>query len=361
MSLPPLVTAGRIDRLRDRFQAAECDGLLVSNLTNVRYLTGFTGSAGFLVIGERACLVTDGRYETQAHEQVAASGAGVDVAISSYEQRQAAEAAMGACERVGLEAASVTWDQQRSYAEWFRDVVPTKELVESLRMVKDDAELARMQAAADIADAALAHLRPLLLTGITEAGFALELDTEMRRRGAKGSAFETIVAAGPNAAKPHHRPSSRPIGRGELVVIDFGAIVDGYRSDMTRTFLTGEPTPDQARLYGVVRAAQAAGVAAVGDGVAASVVDAACRDVIKEAGWGDRFVHGTGHGVGLDIHEAPWVNTRSTTTLSPGHIVTVEPGVYLPDFGGVRVEDTVVVTTGGARALTNHPKQPVVS
>jgi Xaa-Pro aminopeptidase len=200
---------------------------------------------------------------------------------------------------------------------------------------------------------------PLLAGGATELDVAAELDHRMRRLGASGSAFETIVAAGPNGALPHARPTGRPVAEGDLVVIDVGATVDGYRSDMTRTYVVGEPTPDQRRHLDVVAEAQAAGVAAVAPGVAAADVDAACRDVIDAAGWGAAFVHGTGHGVGLDIHEGPRVAATSAATLDVGHVVTVEPGVYLPGTGGVRVEDTVVVTAGGRRPLTLAPKDPI--
>jgi Xaa-Pro aminopeptidase len=362
--LAPLDVAPRIDRLRAALADAACDALVVTNLTNIRYLTGFGGSAGLLVVTpDDAVLITDGRYETQAVEQVAASGAPVAVEITTNEQREVATNAIAMRARVGLEAHSVTWAQQRSYGEWFAasELVPTELVVEELRTTKDAGELARIEAAAAIADAALAAVRRRLLDGPTEAEFGLELDTEMRRRGASGSAFETIIASGPNSAKAHHRPSTRQVQRGDFVIIDFGAVVDGYRSDMTRTVVVGEPSEQQRRVYDAVAGAQAAGVAAVAAGIAAKEVDRACRDFITERGWGARFVHGTGHGVGLDIHEAPWVNTRTTATLSAGHVVTVEPGVYLPDFGGVRVEDTVFVTPSGCRPLTHTAKDLVVA
>lgn len=358
--LPPMDVAGRINRLRPSFAGAGIDALVVTNLRNVRYLTGFTGSAGLLLVTEDdAVLVTDERYTTQADEQLAASRAPVRAEITTTGQKEAAASVVGGCARIGLEAASVTWAQQRSFAqEWFPDaeLVATDALVETLRLVKDAGEVARIAAAAAIADAALAALRSRLLDGPTEAELGLELDTEMRRRGASERAFETIVASGPNGAKPHARPGTRRIRRGDLVVLDFGATVDGYRSDMTRTLMVGEPSPEQQRLLDVVTAAQAAGVATVAPEVAAKDVDAACRAVIGEAGWGDRFVHGTGHGVGLDIHEAPGVNATAAANLVAGQVVTVEPGVYLPGTGGVRVEDTVVVTEGGARPLTCAPK-----
>jgi Xaa-Pro aminopeptidase len=364
-ALAPMDVAGRIPRLRERLDAAGCDALVVTNLRNVRYLTGFTGSAGHLVVTtEDAAVVTDERYGTQVAEQLTATGTPARAEVTTTGQKDATAAAVAGAARIGLEAGSVTWAQQRTFAaEWFpnADLVPTDNLVESLRLVKDDGEVARIEAAARIADDALLAIVRRLLDGPTEAEFGLELDTEMRRRGASERSFETIVAGGPNGAKPHARPGARRIARGDLVVIDFGAMVDGYRSDMTRTFCVGEPDADQRRMLDVVTAAQAAGVVAVAPGIEARQVDAACRDVITEAGLGDRFVHGTGHGVGLDIHEAPWVNARSAATLAAGHVVTVEPGVYLPDIGGVRVEDTVLVTAEGNRPLTRAPKDPVVA
>ncbi|MGH9150935.1 MAG: M24 family metallopeptidase, partial [Acidimicrobiales bacterium] len=203
--------------------------------------------------------------------------------------------------------------------------------------------------------------RHLLAGGVTEAELALALDSEVRRLGASGNSFDTIVASGPNGAKPHARPTGRPVEPGELVVVDFGAVVDGYCSDMTRTVCVGPPRSGTlVRMVEVVAEAQRAGVAAVGAGRRAVDVDAACRQVIAAAGWGDAFVHSTGHGVGLDIHEAPSVSAVSGDTLAAGDVVTVEPGVYLPDHGGVRIEDTVVVTEDGCRPLTLAPKDLII-
>jgi Xaa-Pro aminopeptidase len=218
-----------------------------------------------------------------------------------------------------------------------------------------------MAAAAALADAALASVRHRLGEGPTEASFALELDSEVRRLGADGASFETIVASGPNGAKPHARPGPRRIVEGDLVVVDFGATVEGYHSDMTRTTVVGTPTATQQRMLEVVADSQAAGVAAVRTGVECVEVDRTCREVIEEAGWLDAFLHGTGHGVGLDIHEDPKVAKTSTAILGVGHVVTVEPGVYLPKHGGVRIEDTVVVTATGSRLLTHAPKDPYLT
>jgi Xaa-Pro aminopeptidase len=305
-------------------------------------------------------LTTDGRYRTQSAEQVGQAGAEVEIAIGNMaDQRKAAAAFLSTSPRVGLEADNVTWAGQRLWAETLDGVelVPTSNAVETLREVKDAAEIARMERAAAIADAALYEVLPLLSEDVTEEQFALELDTAMRRGGAESTAFETIVAAGENSAMPHHRPGPRPVRRGDPVVVDFGATYDGYRSDMTRTFCVGaEPEGDMARVFAVVGASQAAGAAAVRPGIATKDVDDICRAIIAEAGWADRFEHGTGHGVGLDIHEAPTVSQLGTAILAPGFVVTVEPGVYLPGQGGVRVEDTLVVTEDGSRPLTRFTK-----
>lgn len=362
--LAPMAVAARLDRLREALPDAGCDGVVIGHLTNVRYLTGFTGSAGLLLVRpEDALLVTDGRYGEQAREQLAAAGAQVRLAVAGADQQQVATGWARGLRRIGLEADHVSWAAQRRYAgSWFpeAELVPTEGLVEALRERKDDGELARLEAAAAIADEALARVRPRLAERPTEREVAAELEAEMRRLGADGPSFDTIVASGPNAARPHARPTDRRLAEGDLVVLDFGALVDGYHSDMTRTLVLGDPTPIQARMLTVVTEAQAAGVSAVRDGIPARHVDEVCRSVIAEAGWADAFVHGTGHGVGLDIHERPRVAATSDATLATGHVVTVEPGVYLADHGGVRVEDTVLVTPDGCRALTRAPKATTI-
>lgn len=365
MTLPAMDVVGRVDRLLAAFEGAGCDALFVTHLTNIRYLTGFTGSAAYLLVQPGVLtFVTDGRYEEQAAGELGAAGVEAELVIgrTAAAQREALSEQAAGADRLGLEAEHVSWGDQRRYAaEWFPAayLVASSGLVEALRLVKDPGEVARIEAACAIADAALAAVAPMLDDGPTEAAFALELDTEMRRQGADDISFETIVAAGPNGSRPHHTPSGRSIERGDLVVIDFGALVDGYHSDMTRTLAVGGPDAlddTQARMMAVVSEAQAAGVAAVRAGASTRDVDSACRDVIAAAGWADAFVHGTGHGVGLDIHEAPRVSWAADATLAAGHVVTVEPGVYLPGHGGVRIEDTVVVTESGCRTLTRAPK-----
>nr|MBA3653200.1 aminopeptidase P family protein [Actinomycetota bacterium] len=269
VALPMMDVAARLDRLRQRLADAGCDAVLLTNLVNVRYLTGFTGSAALLaVLPDDAVLVTDGRYTFQAAEQIKAAGVDARIEVGGLSgQRDAVSLALQGVVRVGLEATNVTWARQRTFAtEWLPDaeMVATENLVEELRRVKDDGEVARIAEAARIADAALAAVRHRLVEGITEEDFAVELDFEIRRLGAAGNSFESIVASGPNGAKPHARPSDRRIGPGELIVLDFGAIVDGYCSDMTRTLCVGPPASDTLqRMVDVVAESQAAGVDAV--------------------------------------------------------------------------------------------------
>ena len=370
-TLAPLDVAPRIARLRERLVAEQLNGLLVTKLANVRYLTGFTGSAALLLVtGDDALFVTDGRYTEQSREQLGdagvAAGAGGDVRIeiglTASAQHAALAAAIDPGSRLGLEEHSVTWADQRGYAAVFEgaELVPAGTPVEDLRRVKDAGEVDRIRRACAIADDAFQSLLPRFAEGVTERQFALELEFAMRERGASGNSFDPIIAAGPNGAKPHARPSDRVIGRNELVVCDFGCIVDGYCSDMTRTVSVGDPGPEARHLYDVVLASQQAGRARVAAEVACADIDRASRDVIADAGWADAFSHSTGHGVGLEIHEAPRVAATGRDTLVVSDVVTVEPGVYLPGIGGVRIEDTVVVGAAGCEPLTLTPKDLVL-
>lgn len=361
--LGPMDRRRRVAAVRGAIEGT-ADAVLVTKPVNIRWLTGFTGSSGMLLVAPTHLLfITDGRYREQAHEQLADAAVEAEIEITTA-PADLLRAASSRCERVALEADDVTWSTERVAAtEWFpaSTLVPTSGLVEELRAIKDPAELDRIAAAAAIADDALAGVVSQLANRPSEAEVATELEAAMRRAGAEGPAFDTIVAAGPNSAQPHHQPGTRRIERGDLVVIDMGAMVDGYRSDMTRTFCIGEPTAEQRRLLDVVQAAHDAGVAVARPGVRTEQVDAAARSVVRDAGWAEHFVHPTGHGLGLEIHEPLRLSATSDATLAAGHAVTVEPGVYLPGLGGARLEDTLEITPGGNRALTRSPAAPVVS
>ena len=352
----------RLATLRSQFDAADVIAVVITNRHNLRYLTGFTGSNGTLVVtADRAVLVTDSRYAERAPADldVAGTRSSVDVRITR-DTDDALTDLLDADAPIGLEADDVTWAALDRLQGRFNALHPTSGLVERQREVKDEGEIRRIAEAAAVADAALADAREKLTLEPTEREFAQVLDDAMRRHGADRPGFETIVAAGTNASRPHHAPGDRRIVAGDLVIVDMGAELDGYRSDMTRSFVIGTPTARQRDLLDAVLEAQAKGIATAGPGVPAASVDRACRAHLESAGLGDAFHHGAGHGVGLAIHEAPSVNAKSTATLAPGHVITVEPGAYLPDFGGVRWEDTVLITETGAEALTRSPKEPIV-
>jgi Xaa-Pro aminopeptidase len=344
------MTGRRRERLAERLGRAELDALLVTHAVNVRWLTGFTGSAGScLMRADGACvLVTDGRYATQA----AAQAPEVELVIDRT--RAWPPAWLGAQERLGVESHRLPWDEARALADELGSarVVPAPGHVEALRQVKDEPELALIRRACAVTSRAFAALLGWLAPGMTEVEAARRLRGEIEELGGDGLAFDTILATGPNSARPHHQPTAQRLGRGDLVKIDFGAMVDGYCADMTRVVALGSVDTQLRRVHEIVRDAQAAGVAAARDGICAGEVDAACRDLITAAGYGEHFVHGTGHGLGLEIHEQPILRTRATATLTTRMTVTVEPGIYLPGIGGVRIEDTVAVLPSGPEPLT---------
>jgi len=343
---------------------AEGEVLLVSDLSNVRWLSGFTGSSALLVVTpSTSVLVTDGRYGAQARRQADAAGVELEVRVGATQAEMlehVADAASAATSIV-FEAEHATVAQHRRWAAALpRPLVAASGRVEAGRRRKDEREIDAIARAASIADAALAEVAPLLAEPgphLTEARVRDLLEIRMRELGASGPSYETIVASGPvHAALPHHRPTSRPVERGDLVIIDVGALVDGYHSDMTRTYVAGRATDEQERVYAAVLEAQMAGLAAVGPGATARSIDSVCREVLDGHGLGEWFTHGTGHGVGLLIHEEPYLNRVSEAVLAEGDVVTVEPGAYSEGFGGVRVEDLVVVTSDGCRVLTASPK-----
>ena len=333
-----------------RIGAEGLDAMLVTDLVNVRYLSGFTGSNAALLIyaDDRApVLATDGRYRTQAAQQAPDLEVAIERACGRYLAGRAAGAGVG---RLGFESHVVTVDAYDALAaevarSGHTELVRASGTVEALRETKDAGEVALLRLACEAADAALTDLveRGGLRPGRTEREVGRELEALMLDHGADGVSFETIVAAGANSAIPHHRPTEAALAAGDFVKIDFGALVGGYHSDMTRTFILGAAADWQLELYQLVADAQHTGRGALRAGASLRDVDAAARQVIADAGYGENFGHGLGHGVGLQIHEAPGINASAAGTLLAGSVVTVEPGVYLPERGGVRIEDTLVV------------------
>jgi Xaa-Pro aminopeptidase len=350
--------ASRLAAVRAGMEAAQVDAMVVSGLTNIRYLTGFEGSNALVVLGAHtSTLLTDFRYQT-ASEPLREW---VDVELAERDViRTAADrlgGLTGGASRIGFEPAQLSVERHAILAEAHAGLVPVAGLVERLRIVKDADEIAAVRASAALIEPVYAQLAAEGLEGRSEIDVAWHVRELFHQGGADGLSFETIVASHARGAQPHAHPGHDVIGTDTLITIDLGCMLAGYASDCTRTFATGSPPAVLADAYAVCLEAQLAAMEAVGPGVPAADVDAAARDVITAAGHGERFGHPVGHGVGLEIHEAPRLGAMTTATLEPGMVVTVEPGIYLPGTGGVRIEDLVVVTATGGERLTMYPKE----
>lgn len=351
----------RVIGLREAMKLQNIEAVWITGDVNRRYLTGFTGSSGYVLITmHKAFLLTDFRYMTQAAEQAAGfeiveHGASV---TDSLKQLLAAEG----INRLGFEEDIVVFSTYRAYERELQpcELVPVTGLVEGLRQFKDEGELSLMKAAADLADRTYLHMLEQLKPGVTEWDMALELETFMRKNGASGPSFDTIVASGERSAMPHGVASGKVIQMNEFVTLDFGALMNGYCSDITRTVFIGEPTAKHREIYDIVLEAQLHTLEFLRPGMTGREGDALARDIITRYGYGDQFGHSTGHGLGMEVHENPRVSKLSDTVLQPGMVVTVEPGIYIPGFGGVRIEDDVVITETGVRRLTESTKDFIV-
>jgi len=360
--LAPIDYRTRLDRLRAALhERSGLTTMLLVDPISLRWCSGFRGSTGWLVVGpDRAVLGVDPRYLERAADELAAAGTASQIEIrcmpSGTNRRDEIAEVIGRTNRCGASATRI------SHAEW-SDLSgecllePVDGVLEDLRRVKDSGEIARMELAARVAQRALAQVGPTIRPGLTELELRTELEYRMRLLGAEDAAYPTIVAAGPeHSARPHHAARERLIEEGDLLVIDIGASIDGYLSDMTRTFVVGDPSPEIVERYDLVKRAQAAGLAAVTPAGAVREIDSACRSIVELAGLAEDYLHIAGHGVGLEIHEIPFHSPASNETLRVGDVVTVEPGLYRKGLGGIRIEDLVVVTTDGHHCLSTFPK-----
>jgi Xaa-Pro aminopeptidase len=344
--------------LAERLDDVGVDALLVTSLPNVRYLTGFTGSnAQVMVRDTGAVFFTDGRYSEQARHEVPdveriTYTAGLGPVLATHLENQGVA-------RLGVEASNVTLAVHRKLSEKLGgiDLVETDDVVERMRWAKDPEELTAVREAQAATDRAFDDLLEVIAIGMSERELATDLERLLKRDGADGLAFSSIVAFGESAAEPHHEPADRRLEEGDVIKLDFGATWGGYHSDMTRTIAFGSPATELKKIHDIVRQAQQAGIDAVRAGIPGGDVDAAARTVIEDAGYGDRFGHGTGHGVGLEIHEGPRVAHGIDDVLPVGAVVTVEPGIYVPTLGGVRIEDMVEVTEDGGQVLGSSPRE----
>lgn len=354
-------------------EAEDLDGLLITNLKNLRYLTGFAGTNGYLFLTSDATrFYTDGRYAIQASQMVKEAEitiAGNHAAVIEYLNALTKEQNL---RRIGYEATHVTvasrgaaWepppglDKVMSYFEG-AELVATQGWVEELRKVKDAEEIAAIRAAAEMGDAGFDYILDRVKPGVTERELALDLEFHLRSLGSEGVSFDPIVAAAERSALPHAQPTDRTVERGHYLLFDFGCVVDGYCSDMTRTVVVGPVDDRHRQVYDTVLESQMAGIEAAGPGVACGDVDKISRRVIEKAGYPEAFMHGLGHGVGLEIHEAPSLKSGFVEQLAPGHVITIEPGAYFEGWGGVRVEDLAVVTETGLEVLSKAPKDLIV-
>lgn len=349
-------------KLASELAAKRIDGLLVNNLLHVRYFSGFTGSNGALIVfkDRSTRIATDGRYTTQ----IAAEVPDIEATIT---RQLNAELMDGVAEgyRIGYEAdylSVAALEKLQKVCPEGVTLVPVTGVVEDIRLTKDNLEIKRLTEAAELATQALASLidEGGVRAGRSEREIAADLEYRMRMLGAERPSFDTIVASGPNSAMPHHAAGDRALEQGDLVTIDFGMHRLGFNSDMTRTFAIGEPESFLREIYEVTLASQLAGVRAATPGTALADIDRACREVIDDAGFGEYFVHSTGHGVGLEVHEAPWAAATGKGELAKDMTLTIEPGIYVPGRGGVRIEDTLIITAGLPRVITEYPKELIV-
>ncbi len=350
----------RREKLRRQIKQQGLDGLLVTSFINVTYLTGFTGDDSYLLLTRNGeTVISDQRYTTQLEEECP----GLDLAIRSPGVKMldwtAKTLEKAKVSRLGVEAESMTLALRNALAKALPKVefVPTSGWVEELRLIKDKGELDRIRKACDLGRRAFEVVKAKLTPEMTEQQVSNELEYQARQFGAKRMSFETIVAVGPRAALPHARPTARKIGESDFTLIDWGVDEGLYMSDLTRVLATAKISPKLRKLYGVVLKAQLAGIEAVRPGATCEQVDRAARAVIETAGYGKQFGHGLGHGIGLEIHEAPRLAQGQERELKPGMVVTIEPGVYFPGWGGIRIEDDVLVTRMGHEVLTSVPKE----
>ncbi len=347
----------RIEAVKAVLGGNRLDGLLITKPQNWQYLCGFTGTTGVLIMtAADNYLITDFRYLDQAREE--ACGVHVIQPFALLEDAVAAQVARLGLKRLGVEGDHLTYQAYSLYQEKLPEVelVPLQQAVEKIRKVKDQAETGALRRAAAITDAAFSYILDSIKPGVRESEIALEIEYFMRKNGAQKPAFEVIVASGPRAALPHGVATGKELAGGEFVLLDFGAVSAGYHADLSRTVVLGRPDSRQREIYRLVAEAQERAIKAIKPGVRCSAVDLAARELITLQGYGGNFGHSLGHSVGLEIHEKPSFAPRDETVLEPGMVLTVEPGIYLSGWGGVRLEDLILVTPDGAEILSKSPK-----
>ncbi|PLS15293.1 Xaa-Pro dipeptidase [Bacillus sp. M6-12] len=350
----------KLEKLRSVLEKYDIDGLLITSTYNRRHIANFTGSAGVVLISaSEAKFITDFRYVEQAAKQ--ALGFEIVQHKASIIEEVAQQAKSMGMSRLGFEQEHMTFSTFKAYEEAFDgELVPTSGAVEKLRLIKTPSEIKILKDAAEIADAAFKHIVSYIRPGLTELEVSNELEFFMRKQGATSSSFDIIVASGHRSALPHGVASDKIIEAGDFVTLDYGAYYNGYVSDITRTLAVGEPSEELKKIYDIVLEAQLRGMAGIKPGMTGREADALTRNLIEEKGYGQYFGHSTGHGIGLEVHEGPALSVKSDTILEPGMVVTVEPGIYIPGVGGVRIEDDTLITDSGNESLTHSTKELII-
>ena len=353
--------SGRINKLREKFSSHNISGIYISNITNVRYLTGFTGSAGsVLILDEGAYFFTDGRYTEQVKDQV--KNCKIYITGSSHIKEIQSQKLLSKDLRIGFEAEHISYSGFKLLKDAFKNThwVETRNIVELIAAIKDMDEINSLKTAIEITDTVFDEIIPIIKEGVTENKIAATMSYKFKEHGAEGDSYDPIVASGWRSALPHATPTNKAFEDGDFVVMDFGALYNGYHADMTRTLLVGTPTEKHKEIYNIVLKSQLNGIAKAKAGIPCSDVDFACRNIIDQEGYADFFNHSTGHGIGLEVHTLPRIHKNNQEPLIENNVITIEPGIYIPDWGGVRIEDDCLITTDGCLPLNHSSKELII-
>ena len=356
------IFTNRLDKIYKSLVKNSYDGLYITNLTNIRYLTGFTGSAGLLIILKNTSyFLTDGRYIQQSKEQIQDSK--IIIIKSSYFQSISDNKILNNKNlNIAFESNHMSFSYYSELSNFFSNIkwVSTDSIVENIAAIKDDSEIESLQTAIEITDYVFTEIIPEIKVGVTEKYIATRISYLFKMNGAEGDSYESIIAGGPRSALPHARPSDREFINGDFIVMDFGALYNGYHADMTRTVVINEATDKHKEVYNIVLESQLAGIKAARAGITGAELDSICRKVISDAGYGDKFIHSTGHGIGLEVHTYPRISSFNTSPLLENYVVTIEPGIYLAGWGGVRIEDDCWIKREKCIPLNKSPKEMLV-
>jgi len=352
----------RLSQLSTKINDIGYDGFYINNLTNIKYLTGFTGSAGLLLIVDgTAHFFTDGRYIKQSSDQV--KNAKINIIDSNYFDSINKKNLLKKNNlNIGFEANHISFSNYNSLKENFFNInwVPTYSIVENIAAIKDEYEIDSLKTAIEITDYVFEKIITDIKPGVSERYISAKISYLFKTNGAEGDSYESIIASGPNSALPHARPTNRKFQKGDFIVMDFGALYNGYHADMTRTLLMGPVTKKHQKIYDIVLEAQLNGIKSAKEGVTCSFVDQACRSIIDNYGYADFFNHSTGHGIGLEVHTLPRIHKSNNELLKSNHVITIEPGIYLPDWGGVRIEDDCLIIKDKCIPLNKSPKELII-